>query len=101
VEIADLERDGIALFRERHSARERAAPEVDRRRSEQRLGLQQRALRCGLERGREAALRLLELDPAQPERRQRDAEPERGFGLALEQGVERRTQVCGLAVELR
>ena len=99
--VAELRRDQAALLGARDSARKRPAAEVDRRRGEQRLGAKSRALRRSLERGGEAAVRLLELDAAQPERRERDAEPERVARLAREQRAERGAQVRRLAIEPR
>ena len=99
--IADLDGDGVALLGERHAVREGAAPEVDRRRGEQRLRAQRRPLRRRLETLREAPLRFFELDPAQPEGRQRDAETERVARLAREQRVECDAQVRRLALEPR
>ncbi len=99
VRVVELGGDQPALLGARDSARKRAAAHVDRRRGEQRLGAQGGALRRCLERGGEAAVRLFELDAAQPERRERDAEPERVARLACEQRTECGAQVRRLGIE--
>ena len=106
---APLERARLRSPRRRRGSRsasampggERAAAELDRRGGEQRLGAERRPLGTCFERRGEAPLRLVELDPAQPERQQGDAEPQRIVRLAREQDVERGAQVRRLAVEPR
>ena len=99
VSVAELGGDQAALLGARDPARKRPAAHVDRRRGEQRFSAEGGALRRRLERRGEAAVRLLELDAAQPERRERDAEPERVARLPGEQRGERRAQVRRLGIE--
>src|SRR5581483_8464770 len=80
--VAGRRGDGEALLRARQPLRQRPAPVVDRRRREQGVGVERRALRNRRERLLESSLRLVEVDPAKPERRERDAEAQRlGGGL--------------------
>src|SRR5206468_10152976 len=96
--VLDLHGERVALLGERHAVRERSAPEVDRRCPQQRLRAQSAPLRRRLEALREAAFRFFELEPAQPEGRQCDAETERVPRLAREERVECDAEVRRLAL---
>ena len=99
--VTDLHRDCVALLRPLRATREGAGPEIQRRGGEERIGAQQSAVRSRCQRRREASLRLLEVDAAEPERPESDAEPQCIARLPGEQRVVRRTKVRCFAIEPR
>ena len=89
----------MALLGERQAGGERAAAELDRRRSEQSLRRECRSFGACFEDLGETPPCLVELDPAQPKRQQGDTQTESVVRRAREQDGEGGAEVWRLAVE--
>ena len=97
--VSDLERDRVGAFGHRDAGLERARAEIDRGSGEQRPSTQRCRLGHGVEGGGELPLRLLELDPPQPERQQGNAEAQGILGPTPEQGAKACTQIRRLRIQ--